>query len=673
MKSLAMKFAAVLLAAFCLMTAIGSVFGIVLVSKWEREDTGFYQAWQEEFSAYARDLAQQQAASWATHTVSTAAQDAVEALAYPYLANYFPSSAQAGVAMHSYTVWFDGEVVSSGGADAPADVQCWSYSFQNITPFYVQIHDQRTGIPMPGGAQSHVEHYDGLAYDVYTCWDMTFRVDITLYRTGAFSVVDALEWVWRLRDAWAGVLICSGLLLAACVVYLCWAAGKKRGREEICPGGLNRLPLDLYAAVDCVLGYYGLMILFEGVPALLDGGFGRLGLLLCGADVFAMCLLVVGYGFCFAAQIKARGFWWRRSIIGWCCIRLFRGIRFCIRCANAVFRLLPVMWQWLLTAAGMLLLAAITAFFAFYINSYIRVEPGFALLFLLVCLLCAGVILYGGCCFGAILKGARTMAGGRVEYKIPTRYMVGAFRRCGEYLNSLSGAAVMAAREQMRSERMKTELITNVSHDIKTPLTSIINYVDLLQQPHSAEEQMQYLEVLSRQSQRLKKLTEDLVELSKATSGNVAVTLTQVEAGEAVMQALGEFGDKLEAVPLSVVFRQPEQPVRMLADGRLTWRVISNLLSNTVKYAQSGTRLYVDILETETAVEIAFKNISRESLNISADELMERFVRGDSARNTEGSGLGLSIAAGLMQAQGGSLALTVDGDLFKVLLTFLKA
>ena len=184
---------------------------------------------------------------------------------------------------------------------------------------------------------------------------------------------------------------------------------------------------------------------------------------------------------------------------------------------------------------------------------------------------------------------------------------------------------------------------------------------------------MQYLEVLSRQSQRLKKLTEDLVELSKATSGNVAVTLTQVEAGEAVMQALGEFGDKLEAVPLSVVFRQPEQPVRMLADGRLTWRVISNLLSNTVKYAQSGTRLYVDILETETAVEIAFKNISRESLNISADELMERFVRGDSARNTEGSGLGLSIAAGLMQAQGGSLALTVDGDLFKVLLTFLKA
>jgi len=325
------------------------------------------------------------------------------------------------------------------------------------------------------------------------------------------------------------------------------------------------------------------------------------------------------------------------------------------------------------TAAVMVLALCICAIPAFFVNSYIRTEPIFVLIFLAVVLCCVMVILYGGYCFGTILKGARQMARGDLTRKINTRYLYGPFRECGENLNSLSAAAMASARQQMKSERMKTELITNVSHDIKTPLTSIINYVDLLLKPHTPEQETQYLQVLSRQSQRLKKLTEDLVELSKATTGNLSVELTTLDAAETVLQALGEFGDKLEAVPLSVVFRQPEQPVFVQADGRLTWRVISNLLSNTVKYAQSGTRLYVDIVTDGALVGMSFKNISRESLNISADELMGRFVRGDASRNTEGSGLGLSIAAGMMQSQGGSLELTVDGDLFKVMLIFPRA
>jgi len=212
--------------------------------------------------------------------------------------------------------------------------------------------------------------------------------------------------------------------------------------------------------------------------------------------------------------------------------------------------------------------------------------------------------------------------------------------------------------------------VTNVSHDIKTPLTSLINYVDLLEKPHTEEEGRQYLDVLSRQSQRLKKLIEDLTEMSKATTGNMAVNITPLDGVETVTQALGEFADKLEAARLTPVFRQPEAPIAMEADGAMTWRVLSNLLSNIVKYALPGTRVYIDLMKLDNTVLISLKNISREPLNVSAEELTERFVRGDESRNTQGSGLGLNIAKSLMELQKGQLQLLVDGDLFKVTLTF---
>ena len=225
----------------------------------------------------------------------------------------------------------------------------------------------------------------------------------------------------------------------------------------------------------------------------------------------------------------------------------------------------------------------------------------------------------------------------------------------------------------MKSERMKTELITNVSHDIKTPLTSIINYVDLLQKPHTPEEEQEYLEVLGRKSQQLKKLIQDLMEMSKASTGNITVDLRRMDAVEAVNQAMGEYADKLAAADLTPVIKTPEEPLWMQADGQLTWRVLSNLLSNAVKYALPGTRLYVDITENGGKVLISLKNVSAQALNVSAEELMERFVRGDAARNSEGSGLGLNIAKSLMEVQNGQLALTVDGDLFKATLILPKA
>jgi len=230
--------------------------------------------------------------------------------------------------------------------------------------------------------------------------------------------------------------------------------------------------------------------------------------------------------------------------------------------------------------------------------------------------------------------------------------------------------AVVAAQKQLKSERMKTELITNVSHDIKTPLTSIINYVDLLQKPHSEEDGEQYLEVLARQSQQLKKLLEDLMDMSKASTGNMNVEIIRLDAVEAINQALGEFSDKLEQARLVPVFRHADPFVPMMADGRLLWRVLNNLLGNAVKYAMPGTRLYLDLMILEGNVVISLKNISREELTTDAEELMERFVRGDDSRNTEGSGLGLNIAKSLVELQKGQMQLLVDGDLFKVTLIF---
>ena len=209
-----------------------------------------------------------------------------------------------------------------------------------------------------------------------------------------------------------------------------------------------------------------------------------------------------------------------------------------------------------------------------------------------------------------------------------------------------------------------------MSHDIKTPLTSIINYVDLMQKPHSPQEGEMYLEVLSRQSLRLKKLVDDLMEMSKASTGNMTLEISRVDAAEAINQCLGEFADKLTLAQLIPVFRPPETPIAMMADGKLLWRVMSNLLSNAVKYALPGTRMYIDLARVGDRVVISMKNISREELNVSADELLERFVRGDASRNTDGSGLGLNIAQSLMELQQGQLQLLVDGDLFKVTLLF---
>ena len=222
-----------------------------------------------------------------------------------------------------------------------------------------------------------------------------------------------------------------------------------------------------------------------------------------------------------------------------------------------------------------------------------------------------------------------------------------------------------------RSDQLRIDLITNVSHDIKTPLTSIINYVDLLTKEDVENPKVQeYLEVLTRQSARLKKLIEDLIEASKASSGVLKVNWEKCVPEVLLTQAAGEYEERLEQKNLELVIHHPQEELVVLADGRHLWRVFDNLLSNIYKYAQPGTRVYLDLEQDEKNVSIIFRNVSKNPLHMSGEELQERFVRGDSSRNTEGSGLGLSIARSLTELMHGSFHLLVDGDFFKVTLTF---
>ncbi len=273
--------------------------------------------------------------------------------------------------------------------------------------------------------------------------------------------------------------------------------------------------------------------------------------------------------------------------------------------------------------------------------------------------------------YDRIRKAAKAIANGDFSKPIDISKLLLFFKQHGNDLNNVSNGIEAAVSEKMKSERFRTELITNVSHDIKTPLTSIINYVDLLLKEDIDNANVQeYLEVLNRQSARLKKLIEDLMEASKASTGSIKVELEELDAAVMLSQIAGEYQEKFRKKNLDLMIKNDVSPVLIKADGRHLWRVFDNLMNNINKYAQPGTRVYVDIIPKEIGAIITFKNISECPLNISSEELMERFVRGDSSRNTEGSGLGLSIAESLMKLMNGTMKLSVDGDLFKVTLEF---
>jgi len=269
------------------------------------------------------------------------------------------------------------------------------------------------------------------------------------------------------------------------------------------------------------------------------------------------------------------------------------------------------------------------------------------------------------------MDGLKKISDGELQYKIKTDTLTGKQKVMAEYINNIGGGLDAAVENSLKKERMQTELITNVSHDLKTPLTSIINYVDLMKRENPTDPKIQeYLRILDEKSQRLKVLTEDVVEASKASTGNIKLEMNDIDFVEMVQQVIGEFEEKFQEKNLTMMVHFTDEPSIIYADGQRMWRVLENVFGNVVKYAMEGTRVYAEISNRNKKVTFSLKNISAQPLNISADELTERFIRGDVARNTEGSGLGLSIAKSLTELQGGEFKLHLDGDLFKVMITF---
>lgn len=283
-------------------------------------------------------------------------------------------------------------------------------------------------------------------------------------------------------------------------------------------------------------------------------------------------------------------------------------------------------------------------------------------------------------------EGSEALAEGNLNYKLDTSHMGLSFKEHGENLNRIGEGISAAVEQRMKSEHLKTELITNVSHDIKTPLTSIINYADLIgkeveenaatengltAETDSEKEQRlsEYAEVLLRQSKKLKKLLDDLLEASKATTGNLEVHPEVCDVSVLLSQAAGEYEQRFSDKKLETIVKQPEETVKVMADGRHLWRVFDNLLNNIYKYAQAGSRVYLNVEHDGQDVRIIFRNMSAFPLEMSPEELEERFTRGDKSRHMEGNGLGLSIAKSLTELQNGDMQIVTDGDLFKVVIT----
>ena len=436
-------------------------------------------------------------------------------------------------------------------------------------------------------------------------------------------------------------LAAVGLALC-CLVFSLASAGHWQGYEGIHLTWFDKLPVD---------GAVAAMLL--PVVMLLDAPFDEAVVLLTVAVAWGLLTLIA-----FAAQCKA-GEVTRRAIIGYG----LRGLWQLLRWLGYVVRHLPLVAK---TAAGV----AAVLVFDFVCVSFGH-DGAFLLLLLVVHAVLGLGLIYLAIGLRKLQKGGQALAEGQYDHTVDTQRLWGDFRRHGENLNAVQQGVRKAVAEQMKSERLKTELITNVSHDIKTPLTSIVNYVDLLKKENVENAAArEYIDVLDRQSQRLRRLTEDLVEAAKAATGNVAVSWEATDVNVFLHQVMGEYEQRLRQAGLEPVLTTDEAAPRIMADGRLLWRVMDNLLGNVCKYALPGTRVYVSASLQGYKVRLTVKNISRTPLNVSADELTERFVRGDASRSTEGSGLGLNIAASLVKLQKGEFNLTVDGDLFKAQMVF---
>ena len=473
------------------------------------------------------------------------------------------------------------------------------------------------------------------------------------------------------------VVCCAGTVLALlCFIFLLCSAGHKNGREGITPSAIHEIHLDVYTVVVAVGAFTGLYLAF-GWIGMNSSMINLIVLVVLFAAEVIWCTL---YFMELAIRLKM-GKWWQNTIL----YRVFRFFgRFCKRVFRGIVKLIrgiPMVWR----TALLCLAVCVVEFFGlilFYNNTDVLLFFWAIEKFIL-----CGAITFVALMCKELQEGSEALSDGDLNYKLDTSHMVLSFKEHGENLNRIGEGISAAVEQRMKSEHLKTELITNVSHDIKTPLTSIINYADLIGKEVSgdakdtgdgagtetAQEREQhiseYAEVLLRQSQKLKKLLDDLLEASKATTGNLEVHPEVCDVSVLLSQAVGEYEQRFSEKKLETIVKQPEETVKVMADGRHLWRVFDNLLNNIYKYAQAGSRVYLNVEHDGQNANIIFRNMSAYPLEMSPEELEERFTRGDRSRHMEGNGLGLSIAKSLTELQKGDMEIVTDGDLFKVVIT----
>lgn len=504
----------------------------------------------------------------------------------------------------------------------------------------------------------------GELYSVYmkvaeNCSTATFANGTQDYFCEAGELAGILSGVVEAANV---VEIISALLFLLSFGLLMAAVGHRRADDEIHLRMTDRIPFAVFAGVCITLVVAGIAVCVE-----MTAGIHALGIstyIMLEAELM-LAWIFVGIFFCMslAVRIKSHTFW--RYTILYYLIKPFRILgrwlkRIFTEWGKGAVKHLGVQW-FLLIAFGVLFLVEVLA---------VAITYSPELLLCIKALEFVGIVLILPQ-LTKVYEGGERIASGNYEEPIDTRHMIPVLREHATHINSVGDGISQAVQERMKSEHFRTELITNVSHDIKTPLTSIINYVDLMKKENIQDAVLlEYLDVLDRQSSRLKKLIEDLMEASKASTGNLPVNMEVCDARVMLEQAVGEYEEKMKEHELEPVISSPDEQITILADGRHLFRVYDNLMNNICKYAQPGTRVYIDLRKEAQEAVLIFRNTSRYQLNITAEELMQRFTRGDSSRNTEGNGLGLSIAESLTTLMNGKVELTIDGDLFKVTLRF---
>lgn len=462
------------------------------------------------------------------------------------------------------------------------------------------------------------------------------------------------EFAYKNRNSMMVYGFIAGITALACFVFLLCSAAHRSGTEDCVLLRQDKMPYDLYLPSAILLGTGLCAMLVECVAYELNTvkAVAAALIMACLAGVFmALCMTT-------AARIKT-GTLFKNTLIYRLCTGVGMG-------ASSMLSSISGAWRFSLAFAGYLLINALLSYRFFTRGGFLAfllliAVNGAALYFLLNMIRQMRTLSAAG----------QAMANGDLSYCVDTSGMKREFREHGENLNSIGRGMAIAVNERMKSERFKTELITNVSHDLKTPLTSIVTYIDLLQKEDIQDEKAkEYINTIARQSKKLKKLTEDLIDASKASSGALNVNMERVNISELLRQSSAEYGERMEAVNITPVVNMPEEDIYVRADGRLLWRVVENLLQNICRHGMPGTRAYLEARTENGRAVVSFKNISQQQLNIPVEELLERFVQGDGSRSGGGSGLGLSIAESLTELMKGKLKLSLDGDLFKVEMWF---